>query len=216
MAAIDPGFRGRSAATDGSECQGPVSGAECCQFRAKPGSEHDRPVRHRPFAAEPDRSFRRGAPGLDPGTGDRSGSEGETSGIPRRPRAGSSRLKDKRVGRFGWKGANGIAWRDFVLTACASSWGLRLEVPGHHQGGVAPRSPMRRPKAWDLASEECNSLTSFIRELPRSVGANAGNRELKPRKSPPGVSCLHTIGCTDLSHAEARRRRRNLQRPPPP
>src|SRR5262249_44884695 len=47
-----------------------------------------------------------------------------------------SRLKDKRIGRFGWKGQT-ASLPDFVLTACAVELGL--EVPGHHQGGIPQR-----------------------------------------------------------------------------
>ena len=55
-----------------------------------------------------------------------------------------SRLKDKRIGRFGWK-AQTPSLDDFVLTACAVELGL--EVPGHHQGGN-PRKP--EAQAWGL------------------------------------------------------------------
>jgi CxxC motif-containing protein (DUF1111 family) len=74
-----------------------------------------------------------------------------------------SRLKDKRIGRFGWK-AQTASLEDFVLTACAVELGL--EVPGHHQGG-SPQKPDAKAKGLDLAQEECNSLAAFIRDLPR-------------------------------------------------
>ena len=42
----------------------------------------------------------------------------------------ASRLRDGRIGRFGWKGQT-ASLRDFVLAACSNELGL--EVPGHHQ-----------------------------------------------------------------------------------
>jgi hypothetical protein len=44
------------------------------------------------------------------------------------------RIKDGRIGRFGWK-AQIATLRDFVLSACANELGL--EVPGHHQAPLA-------------------------------------------------------------------------------
>ena len=72
-----------------------------------------------------------------------------------------SRLKDKRIGRFGWK-AQTASLQDFVLTACAVELGL--EVPGHHQGG-SPQKPEAKAKGLDLALGECNSLAAYIRDF---------------------------------------------------
>jgi CxxC motif-containing protein (DUF1111 family) len=74
-----------------------------------------------------------------------------------------SRLKDKRIGRFGWK-AQTASLEDFVFTACAVELGL--EVPGHHQGG-SPLKFEAKTKGLDLAQEECNSLAAYVRDLPR-------------------------------------------------
>jgi CxxC motif-containing protein (DUF1111 family) len=74
-----------------------------------------------------------------------------------------SRLKDKRVGRFGWK-AQTASLQDFVLTACAVELGL--EVPGHHQGG-SPQKPQERAQGLDLTADECSALVSYVRDLPR-------------------------------------------------
>ena len=52
-----------------------------------------------------------------------------------------SRLKDKRIGRFGWKSQT-ASLSDFVLTACAVELGL--EVPAHHQAG-SPSIPTPSP-----------------------------------------------------------------------
>jgi CxxC motif-containing protein (DUF1111 family) len=74
-----------------------------------------------------------------------------------------SRLKDKRIGRFGWK-AQTPSLDDFVLTACAVELGL--EVPAHHQGGL-PANPEAKPKGLDLNAEECASLVAYVGNLPR-------------------------------------------------
>ena len=74
-----------------------------------------------------------------------------------------SRLKDKRVGRFGWKSQT-ASLSDFVLTACAVELGL--EVPDHHQGG-SPAHPEARPKGLDLNADECASLVAYVADLPR-------------------------------------------------
>ena len=56
-----------------------------------------------------------------------------------------SRLKDKRIGRFGWKSQT-ASLSDFVLTACAVELGL--EVPEHHQAG-SPLHPDAVAKGLD-------------------------------------------------------------------
>jgi CxxC motif-containing protein (DUF1111 family) len=73
-----------------------------------------------------------------------------------------SRLKDGRIGRFGWK-AQTPSLRDFVLTACAVELGL--EVPGHHQGG-SPQRPDAKAKGLDLTDQECSALIKYVRALP--------------------------------------------------
>jgi CxxC motif-containing protein (DUF1111 family) len=74
-----------------------------------------------------------------------------------------SRLKDQRIGRFGWK-AQTASLEDFVLTACAVELGL--EVPGHHQGGN-PQKPEAHAQGLDLSAQECNALVDYIRALPK-------------------------------------------------
>jgi CxxC motif-containing protein (DUF1111 family) len=74
-----------------------------------------------------------------------------------------SRLKDKQIGRFGWK-AQTASLGDFVLTACAVELGL--EVPDRHQGGN-PRKPEAQAKGLDLTGQECNALMDYVRALPK-------------------------------------------------
>jgi CxxC motif-containing protein (DUF1111 family) len=89
-----------------------------------------------------------------------------------------SRLKDKRIGRFGWK-AQTPTLQDFVLTACAVELGL--EVPGHHQGGV-PQKPDTKARGLDLSTDECNALVDYVRALPKPV-----------ERRPPAKSDAHEI-----------------------
>lgn len=81
-----------------------------------------------------------------------------------------SRLKDGRIGRFGWK-AQVASLDDFVLTACAVELGL--EVPGQHQG-LSPQEPDQRPKGLDLTEQECADLTAFVRSLPKPLDRSQG------------------------------------------
>jgi hypothetical protein len=74
-----------------------------------------------------------------------------------------SRLKDKRIGRFGWKSQT-ASLSDFVLTACAVELGL--EVPAHHQAG-SPQHPEAKPAGFDLNAQECESLIAYVSDLPR-------------------------------------------------
>jgi CxxC motif-containing protein (DUF1111 family) len=101
-----------------------------------------------------------------------------------------SRLKDKRIGRFGWK-AQTASLSDFVLTACAVELGL--EVPGHHQGGV-PQQPEAKAGGLDLSAQECESLVSYVRALPRPAerepAADNESRELAA-----GRALFAKIGC---------------------
>ena len=55
-----------------------------------------------------------------------------------------SRLKDGRIGRFGWK-AQTATLEEFVLSAAAGEMGL--EVPGRHQA-ADPRFPASPPQGW--------------------------------------------------------------------
>jgi len=101
-----------------------------------------------------------------------------------------SRLKDKRIGRFGWK-AQTASLEDFVLTACAVELGL--EVPGRHQGG-SPQKPEANAKGLDLALEECNSLATFIRELPRPSERTPATAN-EAHEIAAGRALFATIGC---------------------
>jgi hypothetical protein len=103
-----------------------------------------------------------------------------------------SRLKDNRIGRFGWK-AQTASLGDFVFTACAVELGL--EVPDHHQGGN-PQKPDARAKGLDLTAEECNALTDYIRSIPRPMEnrpVTATSTESKEIAA--GRALFASIGC---------------------
>ncbi len=75
------------------------------------------------------------------------------------------RLKDGRIGRFGWK--NSVATvREFTALACATELGL--EVPGMHR---SPPSWVENYKApgFDLNEKQLNQLVDFVQKLPRPI-----------------------------------------------
>ena len=73
-----------------------------------------------------------------------------------------ARLKDGRIGRFGWK-AQKASLYDFTMVACAVELGLH--VPDHPQAGI-PLRPSYVPAGFDLNRDECQDLVQFLRELP--------------------------------------------------
>lgn len=73
-----------------------------------------------------------------------------------------ARLKDGRVGRFGWKSQQ-ASLRDFALNACATELGL--DVPGEPQS-QPPHKPDYVAPGHDLTAEECDELVAFVDELP--------------------------------------------------
>lgn len=82
-----------------------------------------------------------------------------------------SRLKNGRIGRFGWKGQTATL-RDFTMTACAVELGLH--VPEHPQA-PSPTQPEQTPAGFDLSGEECDALVEFLRGLPapkQSISTN--------------------------------------------
>jgi CxxC motif-containing protein (DUF1111 family) len=73
-----------------------------------------------------------------------------------------SRLKDGKIGRFGWK-AQKATLRDFTMTACAVELGLN--VPEHEQAGI-PAQPEYKSPGFDPNQAECDALVAFLRQLP--------------------------------------------------
>ena len=101
-----------------------------------------------------------------------------------------SRLKDNRVGRFGWK-AQTASLSDFVLTACAVELGL--EVPAHHQAG-SPQHPDALPKGLDLNSAECDSLIAYVGNLPQPTERTAES-DREAAEIQQGRALFAKVGC---------------------
>jgi CxxC motif-containing protein (DUF1111 family) len=101
-----------------------------------------------------------------------------------------SRLKDGRVGRFGWK-AQTATLAEFALSAAATEIGL--EVPGHHQAGD-PRLPGLGAKGLDMDQEECDALVAFVRGLPAPVVREPAD-EAEAAQVKAGEATFRAIGC---------------------
>jgi CxxC motif-containing protein (DUF1111 family) len=101
-----------------------------------------------------------------------------------------SRLKDKRIGRFGWKSQT-ASLSDFVLTACAVELGL--EVPAHHQGG-SPQQPDAVAKGLDLDAQECASLVAYVTDLPRPAERKPES-EREANEIEAGRGLFAKVGC---------------------
>ena len=73
-----------------------------------------------------------------------------------------ARLKDGKIGRFGWKGQKSNLY-DFTITACAVELGLH--VPDHPQAGV-PHKPDYQPAGFDLSKDQCLEMVEYLKALP--------------------------------------------------
>ena len=102
-----------------------------------------------------------------------------------------SRLKDGRIGRFGWK-AQTATLEEFVLSAAAGEIGL--ELPGRHQA-TDPRLPGLAATGLDMDQGECEDLVEHVRSLPAPVAIRpAKERESAQLKA--GEATFKSIGCT--------------------
>ena len=101
-----------------------------------------------------------------------------------------SKLKDGRLGRFGWKGQQATL-EDFTLTACAVELGLN--VPGHAQSRTPFKSSAAQ-KHFDMTAEECAALTRFVVDLPRPAERAAGS-EQEVQTLAGGKAQFAKIGC---------------------
>jgi CxxC motif-containing protein (DUF1111 family) len=99
------------------------------------------------------------------------------------------RLKDGRIGRFGWR-AQVASLEDFVLSACAGELGL--EVPGRHQA-ASPLDPGAKAKRLDLTQDECDALVHYVRSLPPpGVLAPSGGHGSEAME---GRRLFRSVGC---------------------
>jgi CxxC motif-containing protein (DUF1111 family) len=100
-----------------------------------------------------------------------------------------SRLRDGRLGRFGWK-CQISSLRDFVLAACSNELGL--EVPGHHQASLTASKDFDPSKiTLDLDEDQCDLLVAFVRALPAPVFKPFDNGLVLSR----GHAVFESIGC---------------------
>lgn len=101
-----------------------------------------------------------------------------------------AKLKDGRIGRFGWKGQTATLL-DFTKTACAVELGL--EVPGHTQAGL-PNNPDYQPPGKDLNEPELMALVDYLRNLPPPVQAKPATRQ-EEQYLAEGQKHFAAVGC---------------------
>jgi CxxC motif-containing protein (DUF1111 family) len=101
-----------------------------------------------------------------------------------------ARLKDGRIGRFGWKG-HVATLREFTLQACASELGL--EVPGFHRAAPPWKKDYRAP-GIDMTARQCDQLIHFVASLPRPV-FRAAETPQHAAEIKAGQKLFATVGC---------------------
>jgi len=101
-----------------------------------------------------------------------------------------ARLKDGRVGRFGWK-AQTATLREFTLQACATEIGL--EVPGFPQAPPPWKTDYKAP-GLDLSAEQCDALVKFVRSLPPPVRKPPETQQ-HAAEIAAGKTLFERIGC---------------------
>ena len=102
------------------------------------------------------------------------------------------RLKDGRIGRFGWKGQTATL-ADFVRAACANELGLG-------NPDVAQPRPMKQPDyqppGLDLTREQCEQITAFCASLPRPAERMPADPQ-ECERAATGQRLFTEIGCAD-------------------
>jgi CxxC motif-containing protein (DUF1111 family) len=101
-----------------------------------------------------------------------------------------ARLKDGRVGRFGWKGQIATL-REFTFQACALELGL--EVPGFSQTALAWKPDYKAP-GLDMTGDQCEALVKFVASLPPPVRRPA-ETEQHAAEIAAGQKLFDRIGC---------------------
>jgi hypothetical protein len=109
-----------------------------------------------------------------------------------RPLAGRvARLKDGRIGRFGWK-SQVATLREFTLQACSTELGL--EVPGFARAAPPWKKDYKAP-GLDLSAEQCDQLTRFVDSLPKP-GQRPGETPQHTEEIAAGRKLFSDTGCT--------------------
>jgi RNA polymerase sigma factor (sigma-70 family) len=101
-----------------------------------------------------------------------------------------SRLKDGRIGRFGWK-AQTATLEEFVRQAAAGEIGL--EVPGRHQA-ADPRLPGLAATGLDMDETECEALVEYARSMPVPVTIKP-SEDKDSAQWKAGEATFKSIGC---------------------
>jgi CxxC motif-containing protein (DUF1111 family) len=101
-----------------------------------------------------------------------------------------ARLKDGRVGRFGWKGQTATL-REFTLQACAIEIGL--EVPGFPQTAPPWKADYKAP-GLDLNADQCDALIGFVASLP-SPCRKRPETEQHAAEIAAGQKLFERVGC---------------------
>jgi hypothetical protein len=101
-----------------------------------------------------------------------------------------ARLKDGRIGRFGWK-SQIVSLEDFTLTACAVELGL--DVPKHPQAG-STQNPKYKSPGLDMSKAQADAMVAFLSSLPAPT-----QRPLLPGKHKQyidgGEALFTKVGC---------------------
>jgi CxxC motif-containing protein (DUF1111 family) len=107
------------------------------------------------------------------------------------------RLKDGKIGRFGWKSQKATL-KDFTLSACANELGL--DLPGHAQS-IAPYHAKHKPSGHDMNQQQADALVAYVKSLPPPV-------QQKPKKPKAakliddGELLFESVGCAACHTAD--------------
>ncbi len=101
-----------------------------------------------------------------------------------------SRLKDGRVGRFGWK-AQTATLAEFVRSAAAGEIGL--EIPDRHQA-ADPRTPGVAAVGLDMNEGECDDLVEYVRSLSIPMAIKPADQK-RSAQFKAGEAAFKSIGC---------------------
>jgi CxxC motif-containing protein (DUF1111 family) len=102
-----------------------------------------------------------------------------------------ARLKDGRIGRFGWK-AHVATLREFTLQACSSELGL--EVPGFPRAAPPWKKNYKAP-GLDMTAAQCDLLVHYVESLPKPVTRAPETRQ-HASEIDAGQKLFAHVGCT--------------------
>jgi CxxC motif-containing protein (DUF1111 family) len=102
----------------------------------------------------------------------------------------ASRLKDGRIGRFGWKAVI-PSLREAVLMDCAIELGLK--APGQRQPPSA-LDASKLERGFDLTAEECAALVEYVKRLSPSAASGPAAHE-RSAAAADGGALFASAGC---------------------